>query len=87
MEHLKESQLIITTHSPYIINQLNLLLKAADKKDKVDGAAISFDELNVYAIQNGEIRDLKVKNEGVHLIDTARLSEDITDIYERYEAI
>lgn len=83
----RKHTLTITTHSPYIINQLNLLLKAADKKDKVDGAAISFDELNVYAIQNGEIRDLKVKNEGVHLIDTARLSEDITDIYERYEAI
>ena len=83
----KKHTLTITTHSPYIINQLNLLLKAADKKEKVDGAAISYDDLNVFAMQNGEIRDLKVKNEGVHLIDTARLSEDITDIYERYEAI
>ena len=77
----------MTTHSPYIINQLNLLLKAGDKGEKVDGAAIGIDDLNVFAMQNGEIRDLKVQNEGVHLIDTARLSEDITDIYEQYGAI
>ena len=79
--------LTITTHSPYVINQLNLLLKAADKNGTVDGAAISFDDINVMAVQEGNIRDLKVQNENVHLIDTARLSEDITDIYERYGAI
>ena len=79
--------LTVTTHSPYVINQLNLLLKAADKNDKVDGAAINFDDINVVAVQEGGIRDLKVQNENVHLIDTARLSEDITDIYERYGAI
>ena len=79
--------LTITTHSPYIINQLNLLLKAADKKEKIDGAAIFFDDLNAFAVQRGEIHDLKVQNEGIHLIDTVKLSEDITDIYEKYEAI
>lgn len=83
----RKHTLTITTHSPYIINQLNLLIKAADKKDKVDGAAISFDDLNVFAMQDGGIRDLKVKNKGVHLIDTSRLSEDITDIYEQYGTI
>ena len=83
----RKHTLTVTTHSPYIINQLNLLLKASDKGEKVDGAAIGFDDLNVFAMQNGEIRDLKVQNEGIHLIDTARLSEDITDIYEQYEAI
>ena len=51
------------------------------------GAAINYNDLNVFAMQNGEIRDLKVKNDGVHLIDTTRLSEDVTDIYERYKAI
>lgn len=79
--------LTITTHSPYIINQLNLLLKASDKGEKVDGAAICFDDLNVFAMQDGRIRDLKVQNKGIHLIDTSRLSEDISDIYERYGAI
>lgn len=79
--------LTITTHSPYIINQLNLLLKAADRNEMVNGAAINFDEMNVYAVQDGEIRDLKVQNDGIHLIDTAKLSEDITEIYEQYEAL
>lgn len=79
--------LTITTHSPYIINQLNLLLKAADRNEKVNGAAIIFDEMNVYAVQDGEIRNLKVQNDGIHLIDTAKLSEDITEIYEQYEAL
>ena len=83
----KNHSLTITTHSPYVINQLNLLLKAADKNENVDGAAINFDDINVVAVQEGGIRDLKVQNENVHLIDTARLSEDITDIYERYRAI
>lgn len=79
--------LTITTHSPYIINQLNLLLKAADRNEKVNGAAINFDEMNVFAVQDGEIRDLKVQNDGIHLIDTVKLSEDITEIYEQYEAL
>lgn len=83
----REHTLTVTTHSPYIINQLNLLLKAADMKDKVNGAAIVFDELNAFAVQGGEIRDLKVQNDGLHLIDTAKLSEDITDIYEQYGAL
>lgn len=83
----REHTLTITTHSPYIINQLNLLLKAADRNEKVSGAAIKFDEMNVFAVQGGEIRDLKVQNDGIHLIDTAKLSEDITEIYEQYEAL
>lgn len=83
----RKHTLTITTHSPYIINQLNLLIKAADKNEKVGGASLNFNDLNVFATQNGEVRNLKVQNEGVHLIDTARLSEDITDIYEQYEAL
>ena len=83
----RKHTLTITTHSPYIINQLNLLIKAADKNEKVGGASLNFNDLNVFATQNGEVRNLKVQNERVHLIDTARLSEDITDIYEQYEAL
>lgn len=83
----REHSLTVTTHSPYVINQLNLLLKAADRNENVNGAAIAFDDINVLSVQDGEIRDLKVQNDGVHLIDTAKLSEDITDIYEQYEAL
>ena len=83
----RKHSLTITTHSPYIVNQLNLLLKAYDKNKKIDGASIDFDELNVCIVQNGTIRDLKVKNENVHLINTENLSEDINDIYDTYDKL
>lgn len=83
----RKNTVTITTHSPYLINQLNLLLKAFDQGKKIDGAAIDFAELNVYALQNGTIRDLKVKNNGVHLVCTDLLSEDINDIYNSYEQL
>ena len=83
----RKHNLSVTTHSPYIINQLNLLIKAHDKNIKIDGASIPFNDLNVYAVQDGTIRDLKVKNEGIHLIDTERLSEDINNIYETYSQL
>lgn len=83
----RKHSVTITTHSPYVINQLNLLLKAHDKGIKIGGASIDFDELNVFAIQEGRLRDLKVKNENVHLIDTDSLSEDIDEIYDLYDSM
>lgn len=83
----RKHSLTITTHSPYIINHLNLLIKAFDKKIRVDGASLDFEGLNVFAVQDGTIRDLKVQNKDVRLIDTSRLSEDISEIYEQYERL
>lgn len=83
----RKHSLTITTHSPYIVNQINLLLKAYDKNKKVDGASINFDELNMYIVQNGTIEDLKVKNKDVHLINTENLSDDINAIYDNYETL
>lgn len=83
----RKHSLTITTHSPYIVNQINLLLKAYDKNKKVDGASINFDELNMYIVQNGTIEDLKVKNKDVHLINTENLSDDINAIYDKYETL
>lgn len=83
----RKHSLTITTHSPYIVNQINLLLKAYDKNKKVDGASINFDELNMYIVQNGTIEDLKLKNKDVHLINTENLSDDINAIYDKYETL
>lgn len=73
----------ITTHSPYIINQLNLLVKAHDKGKTVQGAEIDFDNLNVFFVANGVLTDLKVRN--AHLIDTTMLSEPLNETYNMYE--
>lgn len=77
--------LIFSTHSPYIINHLNLLVKAFDCKQLIDGANFSFDKLAVYKVENGLIEDLMVKNE--RIVNTNALSDTINEIYDRYNQL
>ena len=72
----------ITTHSPYILNKLNLLVKRFDVGVK-GLAALNWDELSIWAVKDGEVRDLKVRN--AHLINPEYLSEPLDRIYEEYE--
>lgn len=72
----------ITTHSPYILNQLNLLVKRFDV-GATDCAALNWEEISVWAVKAGEVRDLKVRN--AHLINPEYLSEPLDRIYEEYE--
>ena len=74
--------LIFSTHSPYIINNLNLLVKAADANKVVGGANIPFENLAVYQVTGGTIEDLIVKNE--RLVNTNPLSDTINEIYDQY---
>lgn len=83
----RRHKLIVTTHSPYIINLLNLLIKASEKRTTIDGASICYDDLNAYVVRNGFLDDLKVQDEGVNLIDTSLLSEDINAIYDQYNKL
>lgn len=78
----KKHHCSITTHSPYILNKLNLLVKRFDVGVK-GLAALSWDELSVWAVKDGEVRDLKVRN--AHLINPEYLSEPLDRIYEEYE--
>lgn len=77
--------LSVATHSPYIINHLNLLMKAADKGVLIEGASLDYDQTEVYAVENGELRNLKVQN--AHLVNTDYLSEDINEIYDEYDKL
>lgn len=72
----------ITTHSPYILNQLNLLLKRYDV-DAESGVKLNWDEVSVWSVENGEIRDLKVRN--AHLVNPEYLSSPLDKIYDQYE--
>jgi len=72
----------ITTHSPYILNQLNLLVKRFDV-GATDCATLNWEEISVWAVKDGEVRDLKVQN--AHLINPEYLSEPLDRIYEEYE--
>ena len=78
----KKHHCTITTHSPYILNKLNLLVKRFDVGVK-GLAALNWDELSVWAVKDGEVRDLKVRN--AHLINPEYLSERLDRIYEEYE--
>jgi predicted ATPase len=71
----------ISTHSPYIINHLNLLIKAHDTDKPVDGVKLNYDDLSVYQVADGRIIDLKIQNG--RLINTNPLSDTINDIYDQ----
>lgn len=77
--------LMLATHSPYIINHLNLLIKANDKNTLVEGAKLSYENLSVYQVENGKINDLKIQNE--RLINTNPLSDTINNIYDAYNQL
>lgn len=77
--------LAIATHSPYIINHLNLLLKAFDRRVLIEGASLDYSRTGVYVVEDGCLRDLKVRN--AHLINTDYLSDDINEIYDEYDKL
>lgn len=77
--------LTIATHSPYIINHLNLLMKAFEKKVWIEGASLDYSRTGVYVVEDGYLRDLKVQN--AHLVNTDYLSEDINAIYDEYDKL
>jgi hypothetical protein len=77
--------LLFSTHSPYIINHLNLLIKAYDSGKLVDSANVEFEKLAVYQVEEGRIVDLMVKNQ--RIINTNSLSDTMNDIYDRYNQL
>ena len=52
---------MMATHSPYIINHLNLLIKDNDKNKFIEDAKLEFNNISVYQVENGKINDLKIK--------------------------
>ncbi|WP_162504643.1 AAA family ATPase [Treponema endosymbiont of Eucomonympha sp.] len=74
---------MMATHSPYIINHLNLLIQRHDKENKASN--YKYDDMGVYQIEDGKLHDLKITNK--RLIDTNPLSEPINAIYDEYEGL
>ena len=62
---------------------MNLLFKAYDMGSDIDGANISNDQTDAYAIENGTLINLKVKN--AHLVNPEFLSAPVDQIYVQYE--
>lgn len=80
-----KTTLMIATHSPYLINHINLLTLADEKKAKIEGASISFDDVSVYEVINGCLIDLK--SDKTKLIKTHTLSSPIENIYSDYNKL
>lgn len=62
----QENSLCIATHSPYILSSFNNLIQASECKDILSvestvgkSSAISFEDINVYAVDNGTVKDIK----------------------------
>ncbi len=76
-------ELLLSTHSPYIVNYLNLLIKRFDKN--LDEAKYNYDDLAVYQVADGGLINLMAQNE--RLVNTNPLSDTINDIYNEYEKL
>lgn len=78
----RELRLIIATHSPYIINYLNVLINRKDGNQ----ARISKENLAVYRIYDGMLQNLiATDEEGRTFVDTQDLTEQMEDIMTEYE--
>ena len=78
-------ELFISTHSPYVINHLNLLIRAHDTDKLIDGAKIDYQNLAVFQVVSGKLVNLMVQNQ--RLVNTNPLSETINEIYDQYNAL
>jgi len=82
--NLERDKVLLTTHSPYILNHLNLLFKVYDTKNK-DFVGLNYDDVNVFTTLDGRIINLKIKN--AHLINPEYLSAPLDKIYDQYEKL
>lgn len=82
-EHPYNMTLMIATHSPYIVNYLNVLIRRSKEHDK---AFISPEDVNVYEIFEGSAGQLKTLNSRP-IIDTRSMSEPITEMYTEFNSL
>ena len=82
--------LMFATHSPYILNHLNVLLKASYyEKAREQYPYIEPDEIAAYQLHNGVVHSLMATDNlsGHTVIDTIDLSDTMEDIFNAYDSI
>ena len=62
----QDNSLCIATHSPYILSSFNNLIQASECQNAMSvestvgkSSTISFEDINVYAVDNGTVKDIK----------------------------
>lgn len=81
INHGKNHRLLLTTHSPYILNYLNVLLLRSQNS----AVYLNGDSLNVYRLYEGKTYEILGTDKfGNKVIDTSDLSETMEQIYNEY---
>lgn len=85
INHGKQHRLTITTHSPYIINYLNVLLRRPDSSESY----IKHDDLNVFQLSDGRLVDMMMHNEKqtIWAVDTTTLNDVMEEIAEEFQCV
>lgn len=77
----RKLSMMMATHSPYILNYLNIILNQTDERK----ASISSDDLAVYRLFDGTAQSLLASDEkGNIIVDTYDLTEMMSRIYDEY---
>ena len=77
---LSDYTVMLATHSPYIVNYLNLLI--ARSKKGLDGG-VSYNDVNAYYMDKGRCYTLRI-GDGHDIIDASSMSTTISNIYAEY---
>ena len=84
INHGKDHRMLMTTHSPYVLNYLNVLLKRSEDSN----AYLRENLLSVYRLHEGTVQNLVGKDEnGAIIVDSIDLSETMQSIYEEYNQL
>jgi len=83
INHGKQHKLTISTHSPYIINFLNVLLR----RPETSASYIGYKDLNVYLISDGRLTDMMMHDQTrtKWAVDTSVLNAAMEDIADQFE--
>lgn len=84
-EHDTKISIMMATHSPYIVNYMNLLMMRA-RHASCSGSKLGFDQIDVYEVADGYLCSLKIDNPE-HVIDARSLSDPISSIYREYNLL
>lgn len=84
INHGKDHRLLLTTHSPYILNYLNVLLQRSSESD----VFFAGKDLSVYRICEGVTTNLLGQDaKGRYLVDSIDLNEMMETIYREFVSL
>lgn len=82
-DEMSDYTVMLATHSPYIVNYLNLLI--ARNKKGVEGG-VGYEDINAYYMDKGRTFTLRI-GDGHDIIDASSMSTTISNIYSEYNSL